>query len=262
VHELEGHFREVVAIAFSPDGHLVLSGSHDGTLRLWDVASEQAVHVLEGHRSEVNACAFSPDGHLAVSGSADKTLRLWDVTSGQTLGMLQGHTDGVNACAFSPDGRTVLSASRDTTLRLWDVSSGQTLNVLEGHTDGVSACAFSPDGRFAVSFASAITAGITAMDRTLRLWEMVSGREIARFDAEAQLSCCAFSPRGWRVVAGDRGGGVHFLTVVGMRDEPKQAAPPQGLPASQPSPVPVAPETPTKADSKHPWWQFWWSHDP
>src|SRR5262249_34581175 len=122
---LTGHTSAVYAVAFSPDGKMVVSGSGDRTLRVWDVVSGQSLRTLQGHTSDVNAVAFSPDGKMVVSGSYDGTLRVWDVSSGQSLRTLTGHTSTVNAVAFSPDGKMVVSGSGDRTLRVWDVSSGQ-----------------------------------------------------------------------------------------------------------------------------------------
>ena len=79
----EGHLSSVESVAFSPDGKLIVSGSGDETIRLWDAATG-ALHgePLEGHLGSVNSVAFSPDGKLVVSGSNDKTVRLWDVATG------------------------------------------------------------------------------------------------------------------------------------------------------------------------------------
>jgi WD40 repeat protein len=108
-------------VAFSPDGQTVASGSHDTTLRLWDVASWRSQRTLTGHTGSVSAVAFSPDGRTVVSGSSDGTLRLWEIRSGQTVRSLVGHSAAVNAVAFSPDGRTVVSGSGDKTLRVWPI---------------------------------------------------------------------------------------------------------------------------------------------
>ena len=73
-------------------GRLAVSASWDDTLKVWDVASGQALRTLAGHTSWVNAVALTPDGRLAVSASEDYTLKVWDVASGQELRTLAGHT--------------------------------------------------------------------------------------------------------------------------------------------------------------------------
>ena len=119
LHTLTGHQDRVFAVAFSPDGETVLSGSWDNTLKLWDTSSGQLLQTLTGHQDRVFAVAFSPDGETVLSGSRDNTLKLWETSSGKLLHTLTGHQDWVFAVAFSPDGQTILSGSRDNTLKLW-----------------------------------------------------------------------------------------------------------------------------------------------
>jgi len=99
-------------------------------MRLWDVASGQALFIWPAQNSTILSVAFHPDGELLATGATDYTVRLWHVQTGRLLAILRGHTDLVECVCFSPDGRWLTSGSADETIRLWDVETGACLSTL------------------------------------------------------------------------------------------------------------------------------------
>jgi WD40 repeat protein len=71
----------VTGVAFAPDGKMVATSSYDKTVKIWDLATGNAIATLVGHPGEVHAVAFSPDGRMlaSVSNGNEGTVRLWDV---------------------------------------------------------------------------------------------------------------------------------------------------------------------------------------
>jgi hypothetical protein len=144
---LEGHGDEVRAVAYSPDGSRIASGSSDKTIKVWDARTGQDLLTLRGHASVVSAVAYGPDGSRLASASHDGTLIVWDARAGVDLLTLRGHKGGVLAVAFSPDGERLASGGMDGVLKVWDPPAEQERLRLVKHLSAVTQVAFSPGGR-------------------------------------------------------------------------------------------------------------------
>jgi WD40 repeat protein len=123
IKRLKGHARYVTSLAFTPDGKLLLSGSNDKTVRLWDVASgreERAFNYTVG----IEGLRLSPDGKILATAASPggQRITLQEIPSGREVLQLRGHIRYITDAAFSPDGRMLISGSGDGTVRLWDVT--------------------------------------------------------------------------------------------------------------------------------------------
>jgi WD40 repeat protein/serine/threonine protein kinase len=229
------HQGRVEALAFSPDGKAVLTGSWDHTARLWETGTGQSLGKSMPHEGFVLAIAFSPDGKTVLTGSTDKTARLWEAATGKAQGPPLPHQGWVEAVAFNPDGKTVLTGSHDKTAQLWEASTGKALGPPLPHEGKVLAVAFSPDGQTlltgssnaawlwaagtgqplgpplhhptvvgAVAFSpdgQTVLTGST--DRTARLWHVGTGKPLGLpMLHEDSVGAVAFSPDGRTVLTG------------------------------------------------------------
>src|SRR5262249_9183087 len=103
----------LLAVAWSPDGRHIASGSEVGTTHIWDMKRRAQIRVWQAHEGSVNGVAWSPDGGRIATASGDGSIRVWDAKRATESLLLSGHHDSVRGVAWSPDGRYVASGSRD-----------------------------------------------------------------------------------------------------------------------------------------------------
>lgn len=200
INKAVGHTGTVTSVAYSPDGKSIASASHDGTVRVWDVATGEETVKFRGHWRGATAAVFSPTGRHIASAGYDEIIKIWYAGSGIERATLDGHTKTINSLAYSPDGTLIASASNDKTVRLWNADDGKSIAVLDGHKRAAVFVAFSPDGK---------TLASASRDKTIRLWDVERREVIQTFDNFDDVAwSLAFSPDGETLAASTARGSI------------------------------------------------------
>lgn len=185
--EVHGHSGPVYSVATSFDQQHVLSGSSDGSVRLWSWHHAACLAAYANHSYPVWHVAFASHHAQFLSSCYDGGLRLFDTQRLTPLRLMAGHLSDVTAARFHPSDAYAVSASHDGTLRLWDVSSSGCVRLLLGHTGPVTDVAIAPRAEVAAS---------ASLDETVRLWDLGSGRARASLPHGEPVSQVAFSSDG------------------------------------------------------------------
>jgi WD40 repeat protein len=213
IFTLYGHTGPVTSAAFSPDGTRIITGSWDGTAKVWDARTGRLLFDLKGLPPGVRggsvSAAFSADSKRIVTAAGDRTARVWDATTGTLRLELKEHAAGdkaVNCAAFSPDGMQIATGcevGNAGIVKLWDARTGNALLDWKAHSSRVMRVAFSPDG------ARILTGGF---DQAVKVWD--SRTAALLLDAKGAMSYSsgvAFSPDGQRLVAGRKDGTARVI---------------------------------------------------
>ncbi|MCB0104776.1 MAG: PD40 domain-containing protein, partial [Caldilineaceae bacterium] len=145
---LAGHLDIITDCAFSPDSTILASASHDGSIRLWDVASGTCLHVLwHSGKSRINCVAFTPDGSMMISAGAEGTIHLWrsDGEADWKLDdILSVSTRVIHSLAVSADGRFLVHGTADRSVFVWELASKEQIHRFADFPQDFWSLAFMP----------------------------------------------------------------------------------------------------------------------
>jgi GTPase SAR1 family protein len=190
------HSGEIRGLAYLNEaGTLLISGSWDDTIKIWDLDRGICLKTITMHESGDDIFCIVRGRHddEAISGHRHGSIRLWDLKSGQCTMTLAGHTDLVCDLRMLPDGRSAISASDDRTIRTWDLESGGCIATIEGHGSSITNLVLAPDGN------TVATTGFS--DHTVRITDWRSGT-IAVIRVPRSTFSVAFTADGSRIIVG------------------------------------------------------------
>ncbi|KAL6579947.1 hypothetical protein OROMI_007971 [Orobanche minor] len=190
--ELQGHMESISSLSFSadgqllasgsldgvvkwvrwhPKGHLILAGSEDSSVWMWNADRAAYLNVFNGHGSSVSCGDFTPDGKTICSGSDDATMRNWNPKTAENI-HVRGHpyhTKGLTCLTINSDSTLALSGSYDGSVYVVNISTGKVVTYLSAHSDSVECAAFEASARR--DSWSAATGGL---DKKLIIWDQDS----------------------------------------------------------------------------------------
>ena len=235
VTTLGSHADTINAVAFSPDGQLLATGSDDYVCKLWDIPLKRHVatfeHIVDRTRSQIKAVDFSHDGQILATAGVD--VKLWDVQTHREIATFK-HGKWVMAVAFSPDERLLATGDETGQVNIWDIQSQQIIVQRKGDPSSVYTVKFSPDGKtlagagyigdielwkvqnwerigtlpvgatvFTIDFSPDSTTLASTGYESVDLWTVDTGEKIAALIGHTGwVSATAFSPDGQTLISG------------------------------------------------------------
>jgi WD40 repeat protein len=191
--------------SFSPKGTLIATGNGEGTISIWDLASNNKPIETRKHKGAVTALQFSPNGKYIVTGGADGAVVMLDAKTGAEI-YRRKHNDQIKDIAFNSDGSWFVTVSNDRAIRVWDTGTGDELLGMS-QSNFVQAVQVSRDDRWIAT---------TGDDNTVRVWSASTGTELFQIPIKGIGVTLGFSSDEKYLIAGDQNGTIHIWDLTAI----------------------------------------------
>ncbi len=192
---LRGHEGWVTSVAVSPNQSFVASGSHDETIRIWDMQTGECFKVLQSNHSKVMCIAFLEEKKL-VAGLEDGSFQIWQLDPDRCLATIPAHSKPIVALAVDLPHQCLALGAKDFTISLWNLATQKKIRVLEGHTNEISALAFHPNGQ---------TLASGSADVSIKIWDLSTGACTSTLmHHKRRVYSICFNPDGTKLASASR----------------------------------------------------------
>lgn len=204
----QGHFDTLNGLCYSPDGSKIVTASHEGKIKIWDVASGFCLATFDEHAAAVTAVEFAKKGQVLFSASLDGTVKAWDLIRYRNFRTFTA-TERIqfNCLAVDPSGEVVCAGSEDSfDIFVWSVQTGQLVDTLSGHEGPISCLSFSNENGVLAS---------SSWDKTIRIWSIFGrSQQVEPFEVFADVLSLSMRPDGQHVAASTLSGQILFFDIT------------------------------------------------
>lgn len=188
---LTGHYGAVRVVAVTSDGKQVISGSDDGTLKVWNLDTGELLLTFTAHSTSVRALAVTTDGMRIISGSSDKTLKVWNLETGEELLKFNGHRGYINTIVIAPNNKQFISGDDYNIFKVWDLVTKAEIYTFSGHQSLVNTVIVTLDGKRVISGDSG---------NILKVWSLETGKELLTFTGHTSSVITAIASQDGKLV--------------------------------------------------------------
>ncbi|MGB5635832.1 MAG: DnaJ domain-containing protein [Waterburya sp.] len=186
------HQNVIYALIYNNKGDLLISGSADQTIKIWNYVTGSLKFTLSGHTASVRTLAISPCDRFLISGSADRTIRIWDLTTPFAKPhVIDQNSREIAAVAITPNGKYFISAAKDNCLKIWCMKTRKNIYTYESNIDNINSIAISSDNKILA---------VGNIDGTVEFWNLETTELQQTIDASSPV---IFSENGKYLITGD-----------------------------------------------------------
>ncbi|MEL6988541.1 MAG: WD40 repeat domain-containing protein, partial [Bacteroidota bacterium] len=190
VKRFDYHQDWIRSLSFNFEGNLLISGSSDSKLRIWEIESEECIDIIQDDLNRIRIAVFGKTSNLVAYAGKDDGIDVMEAANGTSeyrkIAHFPGHSGGVKSIAFSPDDRLIASCGNDCAVKVWNLETEELVNTFNKHTNWINSVCFSHDGRLLVTGSD---------DRTVKVWNLETEELVETFDEHLdEVKSVAFHP--------------------------------------------------------------------